>query len=193
MKERKSRIRRSTKETEIDCTFNLDGSGKAVLETGIPFFDHLLRSFILHGNFDLRMKAKGDLSTGDHHLVEDTGIVIGETISTALGDKKGIARFGDAILPMDEALATVAIDVSGRPYLSFQAEFEESKIGRLTLKNIPHFFDSLAKKAGICIHVKVEGKDDHHKMEAIFKAFGVSLCKATRIRRKKIPSTKGKL
>ena len=195
VKERKSSIRRETKETKISVSINLDGKGTAKISTGIPFFNHMLESMAVHGNFDIQVNAKGDLRTGDHHTVEDVGITLGQALSKALTDKKGIARFGDARVPMDESLATVALDLSGRSYVVFNGRFEEKKIGGMSTKNVKHFLESFAKNAGINLNVKMEGDDDHHKIEAVFKALGVALKHATRLdeRRKKIASTKGVL
>jgi imidazoleglycerol-phosphate dehydratase len=192
MPARKSTIKRQTKETKIEIVLALDGSGDASIETGIPFFDHMLESFAVHGVFDLTVRAKGDLNTGDHHTVEDVGIVLGKAFSDALGNKKGIARFGDAMVPMDETLATVALDISGRSHVVFSGTFEESKIGGMSTKNVRHFLDSFAKNAVLSMNIKVEGEDDHHKIEAVFKALGVALGKALKRdeRRKRVPSTK---
>ncbi len=190
---RESKITRKTNETDIELKIILDGSGNADINTGIAFFDHMLNSFAKHGSFDLMIKARGDLSVDDHHTVEDVGIALGSSIQKALGDKKGIERFADAKVPMDEALATVAIDIGGRSFLAFNAAFADQKIGGFNPQNTRHFFNSLASNAGINAHMSVSGENDHHKIEALFKAFGVSLKRAVKISGSGVPSTKGVL
>ena len=190
---RGSKLTRKTNETDIELKLTIDGSGNTDIDTGIAFFDHMLNSFARHGSLDLTVKASGDLSVDDHHTIEDVGITLGSAINNALGDKKGIERFGEARVPMDEALASVAVDISGRSFLVFDATFTETKIGGLTPQNTKHFFESLASNAGINVHMDVYGDNDHHKIEALFKAFGVALKRAVRISGSDVPSTKGVL
>jgi imidazoleglycerol-phosphate dehydratase len=190
---RESKITRKTNETDIELKISLDGSGNTDINTGIGFFDHMLNSFATHGSFDLIIKARGDISVDDHHTVEDVGISIGSAIKKALAEKKGIQRFADALIPMDEALATVAIDLSGRSYLSFNAGFGQQKIGDFNPQNVRHFFESLVSNAGMNAHLTVTGENDHHKIEALFKAFGIALKRAAKISGSGVPSTKGAL
>ena len=205
---RKAKIHRATKETNIKIDLNLDGSGESKVEYPIPFLGHMLTLFTKHGLFDLKIKASGDIEVDLHHLVEDTGLALGEAFKEALGDKKKIERYGHTILPMDEALADVkaAIDISGRPHFTFKAKFPRELIYAqiaekqvklyLDAEMLREFFESFVYKAGISLHIDlVRGKSSHHKIEAIFKAFGVSLSKACQLnpRKKGIPSTKGTL
>jgi len=190
---REANVSRKTNETDIKISINLDGTGNSDIDTGIPFFDHMLKSFAKHGSFDLTIKARGDLTVDDHHTIEDAGITLGSAIAKALGDKKGIERFADARVPMDEALATAAVDISGRSFLVFNATFTNPKIGGFNSQNTRHFFESLTGNAGINAHLDVIGENDHHKAEALFKAFGIALKKAVKITGSGIPSTKGVL
>lgn len=190
---RESKTKRKTNETDIELKISLDGSGNTDINTGIAFFDHMLNSFAKHGSFDLSVKASGDLTVDDHHTVEDVGITLGNAVQKALGDKKGIERFGEARVPMDEALAAVAIDLGGRSYLAFGASFANQKIGGFNPQNTRHFFESLASNAGINAHLSVTGENDHHKIEALFKAFGIALKRAAKISGTTVPSTKGVL
>lgn len=191
---RKAKISRKTKETEIELELNLDGSGKSEIKTPIKFLNHMLENFSKHSGFDLTVKAKGDAEVEDHHLVEDIGICLGQALDKALKDKTGISRMGHAIVPLDDALATVAVDLSGRGYsvidLKF-SEFKDSKLGDLGKETIPHFFEALALNGKFNLHIKAEGKNDHHKVESCFKALARALHDATRITGKGIPSTKG--
>ncbi len=189
--ERKKKIERKTSETDITISLNLDGEGKSQINTGIEFFDHMLESFAKHGLFDLKIDAKGDLEVDDHHTVEDVGILLGETINEALGDKKGIKRMAHALVPMDESLAMVAIDISGRSYTVLDLPFKKIKVGELSTENVGHFMESLAHTGKINLHARCEGENDHHKIEALFKALARSLHEATRITHGSIPSTKG--
>lgn len=187
---------RKTKETDIAITINLDGQGKNQIDTGIPFFDHMLNGFARHGLFDLDVKVVGDLEVDCHHTVEDTGIVLGQAISEALGDKAGIKRYGSFLLPMDETLALCAIDLSGRPYLNFQAEFPTEHIGGLDTEMIREFFYAVSYSAAMNLHLKImDGGNSHHMAEALFKAFGKALDAATmeEPRMKEVWSTKGSL
>ncbi len=187
---------RSTKETEISITICLDGSGKTNIDTGIPFFDHMLNGFARHGLFDLDVTAKGDLDVDCHHTVEDTGIVLGHAIADALVDKAGIRRYGHFLLPMDETLALCAVDLSGRPYLNFDAAFPTEKLGGLDTETIHEFFYAVSYSAAMNLHLKIlDGKNSHHMAEALFKAFGKALDMATMAepRMEQVWSTKGSL
>ena len=187
---------RKTKETDIAITINLDGQGKNQIDTGIPFFDHMLNGFARHGLFDLDVMVVGDLEVDCHHTVEDTGIVLGQAIAEALGDKAGIKRYGSFLLPMDETLALCAIDLSGRPYLNFQAEFPTEHIGGLDTEMIKEFFYAVSYSAAMNLHLKImDGGNSHHMAEALFKAFGKALDAATmeEPRMKDVWSTKGSL
>ena len=187
---------RKTKETDIAIPINLDGQGKNQIDTGIPFFDHMLNGFARHGLFDLDVKVVGDLEVDCHHTVEDTGIVLGQAIAEALGDKAGIKRYGSFLLPMDETLALCAIDLSGRPYLNFQAEFPTEHIGGLDTEMIKEFFYAVSYSAAMNLHLKImDGGNSHHMAEALFKAFGKALDAATmeEPRMKDVWSTKGSL
>lgn len=193
--QRYATISRRTTETDITLSFDIDGSGKADIKTGVAFFDHMLTSFTRHGFFNLTIAATGDLPLGDHHMVEDIGIVLGQAIEKTIGDKKGIERFANTAIPMDESIANVALDLSGRNYLVFTANFTGESIGDMNSQMVYHFFESLCSNAGINAHITATGANDHHKAEAIFKAFGVALRHACtmNVRQTSIPSTKGKL
>ena len=196
MKERVATCIRKTKETDIQLTINLDGSGKTKIETGIGFFDHMLDGFARHGLFDLELKVIGDLDVDCHHTIEDTGIVLGQAIAEALGDKKGIKRYGSFLLPMDETLALCAIDLSGRPFLNYQAEFTVEKIEDFDTEMFREFFYAVSYSAAMNLHLKVlDGVNNHHMAEALFKAFGKALDMATleEPRIKDVWSTKGSL
>ena len=187
---------RKTKETEIQVTLNLDGTGKNEIHTGVGFFDHMLDGFARHGLFDLQVSVKGDLDVDCHHTVEDTGIVLGTAIREALGDKAGIKRYGHIILPMDETLALCALDLSGRPYLKFHADFTTEKIGELDTEMIKEFFYAVSYSAMMNIHLKIlDGENSHHMAEALFKSFGKALDMATmeEPRIKEAWTTKGSL
>lgn len=190
---RSAKQKRKTKETDIQLKIDLDGSGSADIDTGIAFFDHMLTSLTRHGGLDLSIHATGDVRVDEHHTIEDVGIVLGDALAEALGDKKGIARFGEARVPMDESLAEVALDLGGRSYLAFNARFMNPKVGDFGTQMTRHFFESLVNNAGINAHMKVEGENDHHKIEALFKAFAVALKRAAAIEGNEIPSTKGLL
>ncbi len=193
---RNALVTRTTGETDIKISLNLDGKGQSKVDTGIGFFDHMLNSFVRHGMFDADIKAKGDLEVDCHHLVEDTGIVLGQAIKEAAGDKKGIRRFGDIILPMDDALVLCAIDFSGRPYLGFDASFTNERIGYFDTCMIKEFFYAISYSAGMNLHIRVlAGDNDHHIAEAMFKAFAKALDEATMkdTRIKDVLSTKGSL
>ena len=171
---------RKTKETDISITLNLDGTGNNDIHTGIGFFDHMLDGFARHGLFDLTVRVNGDLDVDSHHTIEDTGIVLGNAILKAIGDKAGIKRFGDMILPMDETLALCAVDLSGRPYLRYDAEFTVPKIGDMDTEMVKEFFYAVSYSAGMNIHLKImDGENNHHMAEALFKSFGKALDMAT--------------
>ena len=193
---RKAEIKRKTNETDIILGLNLDGSGKYDVNTGIGFFDHMLEGFARHGIFDLKVNCKGDLNVDTHHSAEDVGIVLGEAIKEAVGDKKGIKRYGYFILPMDEALCVCAIDLSGRPYFVFDAQFTADKIGELDSQMIREFFYAVSYSAGMNLHIRMlSGSNDHHIAEAMFKAFAKSLREAVSFdeRIEDVLSTKGSL
>lgn len=191
--ERKTKISRKTKETDIELEFNLDGSGVANIKTSIPFFDHMLESFTRHGNFNMDIKASGDLEVGCHHLVEDVGICLGEAIFECLKDKSGIKRFGSILLPMDDTEVSVSIDIGGRAYLRYSVDIEYERIDGFETDIVEDFFRALVSNSFINLHInKNTGLNSHHIVEAIFKAFGVVLYEASRRRGvNSIPSTKG--
>jgi len=193
MSMRKVEVARETKETTIRLTLDPDGSGKVSVESGIPFFDHMLTGMAKHGGFDLTCAAKGDLGVDCHHTIEDIGIVLGDAVKQAIGDGKGIRRFGHAIIPMDESLAQVAVDCGGRGFLVFTGTFGNRTTGNIPSDLFEHFFFSLCSHAGITAHITFSGKNDHHQCEAVFKAFGVALGDAMSVggKNKGIPSTKG--
>ena len=183
---------RDTKETRIVCAVDLDAAGPIAIETGVGFFDHMLEQVALHGGFSLRLACEGDLHTDPHHTIEDSAIALGQALKQALGDRKGVARYG-FVLPMDEANAAVSIDLSGRPYPVFEGAFAAPFIGEYRTDLTAHVFRSLAEHLGAAIHVKVTGDDDHHKTEAVYKAFGRALRQAIRIESDVVPSSKGVL
>ena len=193
--DRKASIDRKTKETKIKMVLNLDGKGVSDIRTGIPFFDHMLTLMSAHGFFDLEISAKGDVEIDDHHTIEDLGICLGMAISKALGEKKGISRYGQATVPMDEALASVVIDISNRPFLAYRVSLEKSRTGNFDINLIREFFRALVVHAGLTMHVDlVSGNDAHHIAESIFKAFGKALDMAVTVEKRLqggVPSTKG--
>ena len=187
---------RKTKETDISRTINLDGQGCNKIDTGIPFFDHMLDGFARHGLFDLDVKVKGDIEVDSHHTIEDVGIVLGKAIADALGDKAGIKRYGYFILPMDETLALCAVDLSGRPYLKYQADFTVPRLGTMDTEMVREFFYAVSYSAAMNLHVKIlEDGNNHHMAEALFKAFGKALDMAVSMepRITEVWSTKGTL
>ena len=191
-----SQVQRKTNETDIALSLNLDGNGKQNISTGIGFFDHMLSGFTRHAIFDLDLQVKGDLEVDCHHTIEDTGIVLGNAIRKALGDKKGIKRFGSMILPMDETLVLCAIDLSGRPYFAFDADFTTDRVGDMDTEMVREFFYAISYAAGMNLHMKVlSGTNNHHIIEALFKAFGKALDDASSYdpRVTDILSTKGSL
>ena len=194
--ERTAELTRKTKETDITVSLNLDGTGKSQVNTGIGFFDHMLEGFSRHGFFDLVVEIKGDLQVDGHHSVEDCGIVLGSAIRDALGDKKGIRRYGSSILPMDDALALCAVDLCGRPYFAFECDFSVERVGELDTELVREFFYAVSYSAGMNLHIKMlSGINNHHMIEAIFKAFARALDEATRKdeRITDVLSTKGSL
>ncbi len=193
---RTATIHRQTSETDISITINLDGSGQHQISTGVGFFDHMLTAVSVHGLFDLTVQAKGDLHIDTHHTIEDVGIVLGQVLNEALGDRKGINRVGHAYVPMDEALGFVAIDLGGRPYTVFHGTWHTPAIGQMPTDLVEHFFESVAIHARMNLHARVEyGRNDHHQAEALFKAFARALNTAVTLdpRRVDVASTKGTL
>ena len=186
-------ISRKTSETDIKIRMNLDGEGKYNINTGVNFFNHMLESFSKHSMIDLDVDAKGDIEIDDHHTIEDIGILLGEVFLEAIGDKKGIKRMAHAMVPMDESIATVAVDIGGRSYCNMKLDFKNDKIGDMTSDVVIHFFESFASSAKLNIYGTVEGANDHHKAEAVFKAFAKSLKEAIKVEHDQIPSTKGVL
>ncbi len=193
---REATVERQTSETEIVVKLAVDGSGKHHIDTGVGFLDHMLTAVAVHGLFDLDVRAKGDLHIDTHHTIEDVGIVLGQALDQAMGDRSGIKRTGQAYVPMDEALGFVALDFSGRPYTMFQAEWATAAIGQFPTDLVQHFFESVAVHARLTLHARVEyGRNDHHKAEALFKALARALRSAASIdpRRSDVASTKGTL
>jgi len=194
--DRKGRVERKTKETDIKVELELDGSGKAEVETGMPFLNHMLDSFSRHGLFDLKLKAKGDIEVDYHHTVEDVGLALGQAFKESLGDKKGIRRFGEASCPLDETLAKVVVDLSGRPYLSYNVKIRPGRVGNFDT-DLPHeFFAAFANQLGMNLHIDVvRGENPHHIIEAWFKAFARAMDMATQLdtRIQGVLSTKGTL
>jgi imidazoleglycerol-phosphate dehydratase len=194
---RTATITRKTGETDIEITLNVDGAGQANVDTGIGFLDHMLHALARHARFDLTVQAKGDLHIDEHHTVEDVGIVLGRALAQALGDRTGITRMGHAIVPMDEALALVAVDFGGRGYFVFDGEFSTERIGQVGTSLIPHFLESVAHEGKLNLHARLlAGVDDHHRAEALFKALARALDMATQRDARlggQVPSTKGTL
>lgn len=193
---RTATVTRKTAETGVTVSVDLDGTGISKVSTGVPFYDHLLESFSKHSLIDVAIAAEGDLPFDDHHTVEDVALVLGSAIAEALGDRSGIQRFGDATVPMDEALATCAIDVSGRPYTVIDVPLTNPMIGSFTTQNFPHAVESLARTAGLTLHLSASGRNDHHIAEAATKALARALRAAIAIdpgRENDVPSTKGSL
>ena len=192
---RTAAVSRKTGETTIEVTLALDGDGEASVDTGIGFFDHMLTALAKHGLFDLTVRCDGDLEIDDHHTVEDVAITLGEAVTEALGEKRGIVRFADRKVPLDEAVAGVVVDISGRPYYGFEGEFSQAEVGGMTSHMAKHFGRSLATTAGLTLHCEVSGENAHHEIEALFKGLARALDDATRIddRRSDVASTKGEL
>jgi imidazoleglycerol-phosphate dehydratase/histidinol-phosphatase len=189
---RQAQIRRQTRETDVEVKIDLDAESPIRIETGLGFFDHMLEQIARHGGFALELCCRGDLQVDEHHTVEDCALALGQALRQALGDKRGIARFG-FLLPMDEAQAQVAIDLSGRPYAVFEGLFSRERVGELPTELVPHFFRSLGETLGAAIHVSVRGENTHHMVEACFKATGRALRQAVRIEGRELPSSKGVL
>lgn len=193
---RSATLTRKTGETDVELALDLDGTGAHTIATGVPFLDHLLAHVAVHGLFDLSVRASGDLQVDDHHTVEDVAVVFGQALAQALGERAGIRRMGQAYVPMDEALALVVVDLSGRPYAVIDAPFDAPKIGALSSSLVAHFLESFAFNARLNLHARVfYGRDDHHKAEALFKALGRALREAVEVdaRRRGVASTKGSL
>ncbi len=190
---RTAHLNRETKETSVEVRLDLDGSGQAQVSSGVGFFDHLLTSLAHHALFDLTINTRGDLEVDDHHTVEDTALVLGSAIAEALGDRAGINRFGDAAVPMDEALGRAEVDVGGRPYAVVDLPLRNPAIGNLTTQNLPHAIEALARTAGITLHLSSTGRNDHHQAEAAIKALARALRQAVERdpRRVGVASTKG--
>lgn len=196
MSKRIANIQRKTRETDISATLNIDGSGSSTINTGIGFFNHMLEGFAKHGFFDLELNCEGDLAVDSHHTIEDCGIVLGNAIKEAIGDKKGIKRFGSCILPMDETLVLCAIDLSGRPYLAFDGEFTTERVGYMDTEMVKEFFYAVSYSAEMNLHIKVlNSGNNHHMVEAMYKAFARALDEATTFdpRITDVMSTKGSL
>ena len=193
---REGQVDRKTKETSVKLSLRLEGEGSGKVETGVPFLDHMLTLFLRHGLFDLTIVAKGDIEVDYHHLVEDVGICLGEAFRKALGDMKGITRYGHAVVPMIEALAAVTVDVSARPHLVYRCPLGNEKVGKFDVELVEEFLRAFAQSSGVCLHVNVQyGSNAHHTVEAIFKALGRAMSAAVRLdpRVKGVPSTKGVL
>ncbi len=195
MTDRTAAATRKTAETDIEVTVDIDGDGDATVDTGIGFFDHMLESFAKHGLFDLTVRCDGDLEIDDHHTVEDVAIVLGDAFDEALGDRARIERFADRRVPLDEAVASIVVDVSGRPVFRFDGAFSQASVGGMTSHMAKHFLRTLSTNAGLTLHADVTGENAHHEIEALFKATARALDDATRIddRRAGTPSTKGEL
>ncbi|MFB6229433.1 MAG: imidazoleglycerol-phosphate dehydratase HisB [Halobacteriales archaeon] len=194
MSDRTAAAKRETSETAIEVTLDVDGDGDATVDTGIGFFDHMLDSLARHGLFDLTVRADGDLGVDDHHTIEDVGIVLGEAFADAVGEKRGVERFADRRIPMDEAQARIVLDLSGRPYFDFEGSFSQARVGAFTSVMARHFLRSFAENAGLTLQAEVEGDNAHHEIEALFKSLARALDDATRIdERRGVPSTKGDL
>ena len=195
-KKRSAKVTRTTKETDITLELTIEGTGKGTISTGIPFLDHMLNLTMAHGLFDLKLSAKGDIDVDGHHTVEDIGIVLGEAFNKALGDRKGIRRYGRGVVPMDEALASVVIDFSNRPFLIYHVDFKRQSTGDFDVELVQEFFRAFANNSGATVHINLMyGENTHHIIEAVYKAFGQALDEATALdeRISGVRSTKGAL
>jgi imidazoleglycerol-phosphate dehydratase len=192
--DRRAEVRRETRETSVSLELSLDGTGRYNVSTGIGMFDHMLEQLARHGLFDLTLDATGDIERDPHHLVEDVGLVLGQALNRALGERRGISRFGSAIVPMDEALALVAVDLGGRPYAGIDISFDRESIGQLPAENVKHFLEAFAQEGRLALHVRLlSGENDHHRVEAAFKALARALRVAVTIDERvagEVPSTK---
>jgi imidazoleglycerol-phosphate dehydratase len=195
MSDRRATVERATAETTIELSLDVDGEGEADVDTGVGFLDHMLASFAEHGLFDLRVACDGDLEVDEHHTVEDVAIALGDAFDEALGDRRGVVRFADRRVPLDEAVASVVLDLSGRPFFAFEGSFSQERVGELTSDLARHFARSLATNARVTLHAGVEGENAHHEVEALFKGLARAFDDATRVdeRRGGTPSTKGEL
>ena len=194
LKHRRATVERKTKETDISLSVNIDGSGVSDISTGIGFLDHMLTALSKHGRMDLTLSCKGDLHVDDHHSVEDCGIVLGQAVKAALGDLRGITRYGYAYAPLDESLSRAVVDISGRPFADVNLNLQRERIGNLSCEMLPHFLSSFATSAAITLHVDVlKGENDHHRAESAFKALALALRTAFKREGTDIPSTKGVL
>lgn len=191
---RSYKIERNTLETQILVEINLDGTGKAEIDTGVGFFDHMLTLMAFHGKFDMKVKCNGDIYVDDHHTIEDIGIALGECVKQALGDKRGIRRYSTVFIPMDEALARTSIDVSNRPYLVFNADFTDERVGNMATQMVKEFFRAFVNESRVTLHINLlYGENDHHKIEAIFKSFARALKEGIEIISDEVASSKGVL
>ena len=194
MVSRQSSVRRETRETRISLDFNLDGEGRYEVNTGIGMFDHMLEQLAKHGQFNLTVDASGDIERDPHHLVEDVGLVLGQALNQALGERRGITRFAHAVIPMDESLVLIAVDLGGRPYAEIDLKFERESIGQLPAENVAHFFEAFAQEGKLNVHVReLSGGNDHHRIEAAFKGLARALSTAVAIDERiagQVPSTK---
>ena len=194
MTQRVASVSRTTRETDIRCTLSLDGHGEARVNTGLGFLDHMLTALAKHGRLNLELRAEGDLCVDDHHTVEDCALVLGEALEKALGDKAGVARFGHAYVPLDESLARAVVDLSGRPWPVVNLGLRRDRLGDVSCENLTHFMNSLALSGRFTLHVELlRGENDHHRVEAAFKALALALRQATAIQGESVPSTKGVL
>ena len=191
---RSYKIERNTLETQIVVEIDLEGTGKAEIDTGVGFFDHMLTLMAFHGKFDMKVKCSGDIYVDDHHTIEDIGIALGECVKQALGDRRGIKRYSTVFIPMDEALAQTSIDVSNRPYLVFNAEFTDERVGNMATQMVKEFFRAFVNESRVTLHINLlYGENDHHKIEAIFKSFARALKDAIEIISDEVASSKGVL
>lgn len=191
---RSYKVERNTLETQILVEINLDGTGKADIDTGVGFFDHMLTLMAFHGKFDMKVKCKGDIYVDDHHTIEDIGIALGECVKQALGDKRGIRRYSTVFIPMDEALARTSIDVSNRPYLVFNATFTDERVGNMATQMVKEFFRAFVNESRVTLHINLlYGENDHHNIEAIFKSFARALKEGIEIISDEVASSKGVL